>query len=139
MNEVISQQLVRLSMEAISVLVPIIIAILANNLKNHAQNQKLIRMKHVIENKQLVAKDAVIFAQQVFKHCDGEEKYSAAIEILAANLKRYGIKVEKEELDELVHTALKSAKKEFGDVWNTIGTGKPDNGNEAFGNDNAAQ
>ncbi len=121
MNEAISEQLVQISMDVVSVLIPVLFAIVANNLKNYAQNQKLVRMKQIIENKQLVAKDTVLFAQQVFRDCDGETRYQAAMEVLSAKLKRYGIKVSEEELDELIHTALKAAKKEFAGVWETIG------------------
>jgi len=78
-------------------------------------------MKQIIENKQLIAKDTVLFAQQVFQDCDGETRYHAAMEVLSTKLKRYGIKVSEEELDELIHTALKTAKKEFAGVWESIG------------------
>ncbi len=121
MNEAIGEQLVKISIDLISVLVPILIAILANNMKNYAQNQKLVRMKQIIENKQLIAKDTVLFAQQVFKDCDGETRYHAAMEVLSSKLKRYGIRVSEEELDELIHTALKAVKKEFYGVWDSIG------------------
>lgn len=127
MNELLSQQLVKLSIDALAVLVPILVAILANNLRNYARNQNLIGMKQIIENKQLIAKDAVLFAQQVFKHSDGETRYRAALEVLTAKLQGYGIKVKEEELDELIHTALKSAKKEFAGVWEAIG---PENSEE---------
>lgn len=120
MNEVVTEQLVKLSLDIISVLIPVLMAILANNLKNHAQNQKLVKMKQIIENKQLIAKDTVLFAQQVFQDSDGETKYHAAMEVLAAKLKRYGIKVTEEELDELIHSALQAAKKEFDGVWQAI-------------------
>lgn len=125
MNEAISNQLVQLSLDALSILLPVVVAILANTLKNYTQNQKLVGMKQIIENKQLIAKDTVLFAQQVYKDCDGEAKYHAAMQVLSTKLERYGLKVPEEELDELIHTALKAAKKEFADVWNTIGEDKP--------------
>lgn len=121
MNEAISRQLVQISIDLVSVLVPVLFAILANTLKNYAQNQKLVKMKQTIENKQLIAKDTVLFAQQVFQDCDGETRYHAAMEVLSAKLNRYGINVSEEELDELIHTALKAAKKEFAGVWEAIG------------------
>ncbi|KUO58982.1 MAG: hypothetical protein APF84_05875 [Gracilibacter sp. BRH_c7a] len=121
MDQALSQQIVRLGLDALAVFIPILVALAANCLKNYANNQKLIKMKQTIETKQLIAQEAVLFTQQVFRHCEGERKYQAAMEVLAGKFQRYGIVVTHEELDELVHTALKSAKKEFKEVWDSIG------------------
>lgn len=126
MEQAISQQIIRLGLDALAVFIPILAAFAANCLKHYANNQKLIKMKQTIENKQFIAREAVLFAQQVFKEADGEKKYLAAVQILAAKCSRYRIAVTEEEIDELVHTALKCAKKEFAEVWDSIGRSETD-------------
>jgi hypothetical protein len=67
-------------------------------------------------NKEL-AGAAVRYAQQVYWNLDGKIRYEKAMEWMIAECKRYGIKFTVDQLDGLIHEALRTFKDEFGEEW----------------------
>lgn len=58
------------------------------------------------ETKRAVAKTAVLFVEQVFNDLHGKDKMAKAMEFAAAQLKRYGIKFDRAEMEALAEAAL---------------------------------
>lgn len=79
-----------------------------------------IKRKTNLEQQKLLEEifsDAVLFAQQVFKHLDGPEKFAQAKERALLMLKDKGIELSEEQIEMLIESTLKKLKKEFGDQW----------------------
>ncbi len=79
-------------------------------LRKRIADEKLVVVKNI-------AKDAVIFTQQVFGHLDGKAKLRVAVERVSALLAERGIKAAPQEIEMFIESAVKTAKKEFADQW----------------------
>ena len=61
--------------------------------------------------------DGVIFAQQVWGHVGGDQRYLKAIEKITDELNKRGINVSDERLEMFIESAVKQLKAEFGEHW----------------------
>jgi tyrosyl-tRNA synthetase len=89
-------------------------------LKEKVGIEKLERIKQELENKQKLAKIAVLFIQQVYKDYNGEDKYNKAVEALVSLAVQNKIKLNENEIKLLIESALKSFKNEFGEQWKNV-------------------
>ena len=64
-----------------------------------------------------IARDGVLFAQEVFEHLDGPKRYEKAMEHVSRRLKDLGIKIDAKDLEDIIHSVLKEVKSEFGALW----------------------
>ncbi len=79
-----------------------------------------IRQKRSVEQLkiiQMIVEEGVLFAQQVYKELNGEEKFDKALEAISKKLKEKGIKVNAETIKTTIEAVLKRLKKEFGESW----------------------
>lgn len=67
------------------------------------------------ETKRTLARTGVLFVEQVYKDLHGEEKMGKFLEYAAAQLKRYGIKFDAEEMKALAEAFLA----EFNEAFNS--------------------
>lgn len=67
------------------------------------------------ETKRTLARTGVLFVEQVFKDLHGEEKMAKFLEYAAAQLKRYGIKFDADEMKALAEAFLA----EFNNAFNS--------------------
>ncbi len=67
--------------------------------------------------KQELAETAVRLAEQVYKDCKGEEKYSMAALWLADRAKEAGLNISEGEIKGLIEAALRAFKDEFVEQW----------------------
>ena len=65
-----------------------------------------------------IIETAVLFAQQKFGDSAGQIKFEMALQHAAMMLNNKGIKVEKDELENLIESVLRRLKLEYGDSWN---------------------
>lgn len=66
---------------------------------------------------EVIVADGVLFAQQVFGHLDGKERYHQATAKITDLLKEKGIKISEDQLRILIEATVKTLKKEFGEQW----------------------
>lgn len=119
LNNVLSEVIVKL----ILLLLPFLMGAAFEVARRVIGVQKLSKLKHVLDIKNSLAADAVLFAQQAFKDLDGEQKYQKALQALSQRLEMYGINYDPGELGILIESALKEIKKDFSADWAKI----PDN------------
>lgn len=65
------------------------------------------------ETKRTLARTGVLFVEQVYKNLHGEEKMDKFLEYAAAQLKRYGIKFDAEEMKALAEAFLAEFNEAF--------------------------
>jgi LL-H family phage holin len=78
---------------------------------------QLQKVNQAIQAKHDLAIQAVQAVQQQFNDAGGQEKLGAAIDYLQAAAASHGIKISDDEIEGLVHSALKLAKLTFGEKW----------------------
>ena len=76
--------------------------------KTTVEQQKLI---------ELIVRDGVLYAQQVFGHLDGPERLEIAMDQILSLLAERGINLDKEQVRVIVESTVKRLKKEFGEEW----------------------
>lgn len=64
-----------------------------------------------------VVKDGILFAQQVYQHLEGTEKYNKAVEQIVLVLKQKNLKITEEELKLKIEATLKKLKADFQEQW----------------------
>ena len=64
-----------------------------------------------------IVMDGVMYAQQVWGHLDGPERYPRALEKISEELKKRGINVSDERLKMFIESAVKMLKAELGENW----------------------
>lgn len=111
------EQLIRLAVDTLYVLIPILVAVFAEFLRRKIGAEKLNRMKEIIEAKESLAIVAVRFVEQAYKDFGGAEKYDAAAEWLADMSAQYGFPITDAEIKGLIESALRKMKDEFADQW----------------------
>jgi len=81
-----------------------------NWLKSRFEEQEIKTIYAIVE-------DGVLFAQQVYGHLDGPERYNEAIKRIESILNERGIEVSKDQLDTMIEATVKALKSEYGDLW----------------------
>lgn len=75
------------------------------------------KIEQELVNKQEIAAIAVKFIEQAYTEYDGEEKFNKAFEYIADRCEELGIKVEPEEIEALIESAVRTFKDTFGESW----------------------
>lgn len=103
--------------DALLVLIPILVAMVAEYVRRRLGTERLQRIKEELATKQVLALAAVRFVEQVYKDLHGEEKYQKALEWLSTQLAQYGLKATPDELRGLIEAVLRALKDELGEDW----------------------
>ena len=79
-----------------------------------------VRSKTTEEQRKIIegiVKDGVLFAQQVYGHLEGAERYNEAVAQIVLVLNEKGLKLTDAELKLKIEATLKKLKAEFGEQW----------------------
>lgn len=79
-----------------------------------------VRSKTTEEQRKIIegiVKDGVLFAQQVYGHLEGTERYNEAVAQIVLVLNEKGLKLTDAELKLKIEATLKKLKIEFGEKW----------------------
>jgi hypothetical protein len=66
---------------------------------------------------EIIVTEGVLFAQQMYGHLQGQERYNKAIEMITLVLREKGLKTTEQELKLMIEATLKRLKAEFGAQW----------------------
>lgn len=65
---------------------------------------KQLGIKEFIQNEKEIVMDAMYFAERVFKHLDGKQKWNMAKAKAVEKAKKVGLKISEDDIDELIDT-----------------------------------
>lgn len=107
-----------LSLQAIGILAPILIAFAIEFIRQLIGDAKLKKIAEEIKANEQLARLAVLYAQQKFSDLNGADKYEEAIKWFVIEAEKRGMKVgTPEEIEGFIESALKLLKNEFGEQW----------------------
>ena len=108
------EQVSSLALEAIGYAIYLLLSFILYHVVKYLR--KKIDEQHE-EVLRIIIEDGILFAQQVFGHLQGEERYEEALEYISEKLKEKNIKISSKDLKVMIESVLKQLKKEFGDSW----------------------
>ncbi len=113
-------RVLQLAYSAVSVLVPILVAMAVEYLRRRLGTEKVRRIQEELTAKQDLAMVAVKFVEQVYVEAKGPEKYNAAAEWLAGQARKMGLQLSGAEIRALIEWALREIKDQLGEEWANI-------------------
>lgn len=111
------QQLVKIATDALAILIPAIVALLAELLRRRIGTERVRRIQEELAAKHDLAVLAVRFAQQAYRDLGGQERAGKAANWLATQAAARGIPITEHEIQGLIEAALRGIKDEFGEEW----------------------
>lgn len=117
-------QIVQLGYDALAILIPALVALAMEYLRQRLGAEKLKKIQEELSTKQDLAVIAVKFAEQAYSELKGPEKYEKAAEWLVSQADKIGVKITSDEIKGLIEWALREIKDQLGEEW-AITVGKP--------------
>lgn len=93
--------------------VPVVVVLVGIGISWYRENVKDEKIRGIIA-------DGVLFAQQVFGHLEGKQRFKYAKDKAIQRLENKGFKVSEEDINTLIESVLKELKSEYGDNWYDI-------------------
>ncbi len=101
MMEFLNQALEALTPYLIEVITLAVVIVVVPQLK---ALMKQFGIKQFIENEKEIVMDAMYFAERVFKHLDGKQKWNMAKAKAVEKAKKAGLKIKEEDIDDIIDT-----------------------------------
>lgn len=121
------EQVMELLLNVLLLLATLLVTMAIAWLEKRRGVEGMIKLKEQALAKKDLAREAVLFVQQLYEALNGPEKYRLAAEYFANRVTEKGFTVTGEEIEGMIESTLKEVKKEFGIQWESA-TAKPEPG-----------
>lgn len=120
-----------LMLKTIEGLLTLLVLFAAEYLRRKLGTERIEKIRHELETKKELAEAAVRFVEQVYIDQHGADKLMRAEAWLSGQARARGLKITAEEIDGLIHSALREIKDTYGNSW-------ADQGEKSDGNTGAS-
>lgn len=117
MEEYLIEQVGIIVVNAMMVLAPILVALLAEYLRRKIGVERLKAIQEELVAKEDLVLIAVQFVEQAFKNAGGEEKLNEALIWVLNEAGKRGIKVSEAEIKGMIESCLRAFKDVYGEEW----------------------
>jgi LL-H family phage holin len=117
MEEYLIEQVGIIVVNAMMVLAPILVALLAEYLRRKIGVERLKAIQEELVAKEDLVLIAVQFVEQAFKNAGGEEKLNEALIWVLNEAGKRGIKVSEAEIKGMIESCLRAFKDVYGEDW----------------------
>lgn len=117
MEEYLIEQVGIIVVNAMMVLAPILVALLAEYLRRKIGVERLKAIQEELVAKEDLVLIAVQFVEQAFKNAGSEEKLNEALIWVLNEAGKRGIKVSEAEIKGMIESCLRAFKDVYGEDW----------------------
>jgi len=116
-QDVLSQAVLEILAVVLSAIVSFVAVMAGRFLDRLAKTKEGEKAFALIKLKKELAIGAVQYAEEKFRNLKGPEKYRQAFQWLSERFCQYGLDIDPDDLDGLIHDALMDLRNEFGREW----------------------
>ena len=111
------EQVISTLASVVLLLLALLIAIATVYIRKKLCTETLAEVEKQLQIKKELARTAILFVERAFPQASGEGKLAIASDWVARQLQRHGIKVDEEELQELLEAVLEELKNLLSSDW----------------------